>query len=157
MTTSLNAIGPVLAVDDQTEIAPFPNSSAASWAHDDPSHSGFLLNGLDNTPGRKAYLILLEAKPGHEDAVASFLRDINAGVEQEPGTGPWFGLRYSKTTFLIFEAFANAADRHAHDVGPGGQNFFRSEELNAMLAWPAQVTRLDVMHGKFGVLFGEKL
>lgn len=157
MTSPITASAPVLAVDDKTEIAPFPNTSAFSWAHDDPSHSGFLLNGLDNTPGRKAYLILLEAKPGHEDAVAAFLRDINAGVEKEPGTGPWFGLRYSKTTFLIFEAFANAEDRQAHNVGPGGLNFSRREELNAMLAWPAQVNRVDVMHGKFGVFFGEKI
>jgi quinol monooxygenase YgiN len=147
----------VLAVDNTTKIAPFPNPSAASWSHDDPSHSGFILNGLDDTPGRKAYLIVLEAKPGHEDAVAAFLRDINAGVNQEPGTGPWFGLRYSKTTFLIFEAFESAADRHAHDVGPGGRNFMRSEELKGMLAWPAQIMRVDVMHGKFGVLFGEKV
>jgi quinol monooxygenase YgiN len=157
MTSSLTTINPVMAVDDKTEIAPFPNTSAATWAHDDPSHPGFLVNGLDDTPGRKAYLILLEAKPGHEDAVAAFLRDINAGVEQEPGTGPWFGLRYSKTTFFIFEAFANAADRHTHDGGPGGQNFLRSDELKEMLAWPAQLLRLDVMHGKFGVLFGEKI
>ena len=158
MTTSLKNIKPVVAADDQTEIAPFPNSAATGWAHDDPQHSGFLLNGLDRTPGRKAYLIILEAKPGHEDAVAAFLKDINAGVDKEPGTGPWFGLRYSKTTFLIFEAFKDVAGRRAHDMGPGGMNFVnRSEELKAMLAWPAQLSRMDVMHGKFDVLFGEKI
>lgn len=147
----------VLAVDGTTRLAPFPNPSAASWSHDDPSHPGFLVQGLDDTPGRKAFFIILEAKPGYEDKVAAFLQDINAGVNKEPGTGPWFALRYSQTTFAIFEAFENAADRHAHYVGPGGQNFNRSEELKEMLAWPAQVQKLDVMHGKFGVLFGEKV
>jgi quinol monooxygenase YgiN len=145
----------VLAADGATPITPFPNQSTHSWAYDDPSHPGFRLNGLDNTPGRKGYLILLEAKQGFEDDVAKFLRDINAGVDQEPGTGPWFALRYSQTTFLIFEAFESVEDRHAHNVGPGGQNFGRSDELKEILAWPAQVQMVDILHGKFGVLFGK--
>ena len=54
---------------------------------DDPSHQGFLVHGVTDTPGQKAYLILLEAKPGKEEAVKAFLRDIQAGVDKEPGTG----------------------------------------------------------------------
>ncbi|KAH7099023.1 hypothetical protein BKA62DRAFT_750714 [Auriculariales sp. MPI-PUGE-AT-0066] len=128
-----------------------------SWENDDPAHSGFALLGVDNTPGRKAYFIHLQAKPGKENLVAAFLRDINAGVDQEPGTGPWFALRFSQTAFGIFEAFQDTAARHAHDVGPGGQNFLRSEELKEMLEYPAQIFRLDVLHGKFDTLFGQKI
>lgn len=157
-TTMASSTSPtVLAADNTTQIAPFPNNTATSWSQDDPSHSGFLVNGLDNTPGRKAYLIWLEAKPGHEDSVAAFLRDINNGVNQEPGTGPWFANRYSKSTFFIFEAFKDVEDRNKHNVGPGGRNFLRSEELKQMLAWPAQIHRLDVLHGKFGVMFGQEV
>lgn len=158
MASQLTNIPTILAPDGTTKIAPFPNPTAASWDYDDPSHKGFIVNGVDDTPGRKAYLILLEAKPGHEAKVAAFLRDIHSGVDQEPGTGPWFGLQYSKTTFLIFEAFDSPEDRHKHDAGPGGSNFFnRGEELREILAWPAQLMRLDVMHGKFGTLFGKKV
>ena len=75
------------------------------------------MHGVEDTPGKKAYYIHLEAKPEHADKVEAFLRDINAGVNQEPGTGPWFGTRFSPTTFAIFEAFPDAAARHAHDAG----------------------------------------
>ena len=43
-------------------------------------------------------------------------------------------------------------------AGPGGQNFFkRPNELHEMLAYPAQLYRLDVLHGKFDVFFGKKV
>ncbi|MBB2179827.1 hypothetical protein HLH29_11700 [Gluconacetobacter tumulicola] len=120
-------------------------------------HPGWVRSGYDNTPGPKAYYINLEAKPGKGDLVEKFLRDILAGVEQEPGTGPWFGCRFSETTFGIFEAFPDTAARNAHDVGPGGRNFLRSAELAEMLAYPAHLYRLDVMFGKYDVMLGKKV
>jgi quinol monooxygenase YgiN len=130
-------------------------NSVTDWSQDDASHPGFVLTGEDNTPGHKAYYIHLEAKPGQEDALQKFLADINAGVDQEPLTGPWFAVRYSKTTFGIFEAFPDADARHTHDNGPGGRNFLRSEHLHEMLAYPAHLYRLDVLHGKYGVMLGQ--
>jgi hypothetical protein len=131
--------------------APFPTPNPA-W---DDASPGFSVIGLENTPGKKAFLIHLEAKPGKEDLVAGFLRDINDGVNQEPGTGPWFAWRFSKTAFGVFEAFPDDKRRLDHVFGPGGNNFLRSELLKEMLAWPAQIYRLDVLHGKFDVLFGK--
>ncbi|KAH7098589.1 hypothetical protein BKA62DRAFT_810757 [Auriculariales sp. MPI-PUGE-AT-0066] len=128
-----------------------------SWENDDPTHPGWAIHGVDDTPGRKGYFIHLQAQPGKEALVSAFLQDINAGVEQEPGTGPWFALRFSQTAFGIFEVFPDAAARQAHNVGPGGQQFLRSDELRDMLEYPAQVFRLDVEHGKFGTLFGQKV
>jgi quinol monooxygenase YgiN len=135
-------------------LPPNPNPKP-DWSQDDPAHPGFVVHGLDDTPGPKAYYIHLEAKPGKEELLQGFLQDINAGVDKEPDTGPWFALRYSKTTFCIFEAFPDAQARHTHDNGPGGQNFLRSELLHDMLAYPAQLYRLDVLHGKFGVMLGK--
>ena len=140
---------------ERITLAPFPNPSP-DWSQDDPAHPGFVVNGLDDTPGQKAYYIHMEAKPGKEDLLQDFLRDIHAGIDQEPMTGPWFALRYSKTTFCIFEAFPDAQARHAHNVGPGGQNFFHgSELLHEILAYPAQIHLLDVLHGKFNVILGQ--
>lgn len=155
MATQSNSNVP--ATNNTTQVASFPNTSATVWPSNNESHPGYIINGSDNAPGRKAFMIWLEAKPGHENAVAAFLRDINDGVNQEPGTGPWFGTRYSKTTFFIFEAFDDVDARNAHVVGPGGQNFLRKEELREMLAWPAQILKVDVMHGKFGTLFGKEV
>jgi quinol monooxygenase YgiN len=135
-------------------LHPNPNASP-NWSQDDPDHPGFVVKGLDDTDGQKAYYIHLEAKPGKEALLQSFLRDINTGVDQEPMTGPWFALRYSKTTFFIFEAFPDVQARNAHNAGPGGHNFLRSELLKDMLAYPAQIYRLDVLHGKFGVMLGK--
>ncbi|KEF56445.1 uncharacterized protein A1O9_08026 [Exophiala aquamarina CBS 119918] len=129
----------------------------SNWSAEDPAHPTFVVHGTDDTPGRKAYFIYLEAAPDHEEDVRSFMRDINTGVDKEPGTGPWFGTRYSKTSFAIFEAFPDAKRRHDHDEGPGGTNFARIEELRKWLAQPAQIYRLDVMFGKFGTMFGEEM
>lgn len=140
---------------DGMSFPPFPNRQP-DWSQDDPAHPGFVINGLDDTPGQKAYYIHLEARPGREGRLMDFLRDIHAGVDQEPLTGPWFALRYSQTTFCIFEAFPDAQARHTHDHGPGGRNFFlRPEVLHDLLAYPAQLHRLDVLHGKFGVMLGQ--
>ena len=78
---------PAGCAGDGASLPPNPNPD---WSQDDPAHPGFVVHGLDDTPGPKAYYIHLEAKPGKEDLLQAFLRDINAGVDQEPGTGPWF-------------------------------------------------------------------
>ena len=49
--------------------------------------------------------------------VEQFLRGILAGVEQESGTGPWFGSRFPDITSGIFEAFPDTAIRNALQVG----------------------------------------
>ncbi|KAK6084222.1 hypothetical protein SCUP234_01976 [Seiridium cupressi] len=125
-----------------------PITPASDWSKDDKFHPGFVLNGTDDNPGKKAYYMHLKAKPGKEDLVARFLRDINNSVFQEQGTNPWFGLRYSQTTFAIFEAFSGSQYRTDHDNSPGGRNFLRVDLLKDMLAYPAQIFRLGVLHGK---------
>ena len=136
------------------DVTPFPNL-ATDWSDANPEHPSFVQVGVDDTPGNKAYLIHMEAKPGKEEALQAFMQDINTGVHQEPGTGPWFGVRYSKSTFFIVEAFPDAEARHTHDVGPGGGNFLRADELREILVAPARLYRVDVLFGKFDVMFGK--
>jgi hypothetical protein len=148
---------PPRTVETATDLPALLRTPPNWTENEEAGRKGFSVHGFHGTPGRKAYFIHLEARPGKEHLVQQFLRDINAGVEKEPGTGPWFALRYSKTTFAIFEAFANYQDRTAHDLGPGGVNFKRSELLKEALAYPAQIYRVDVMHGKFHTLFGREI
>jgi hypothetical protein len=42
-------------MDIATDLPPNPNTPI-TWAQDDPSHPGFLVHGLDDTPGPKAYV-----------------------------------------------------------------------------------------------------
>ncbi len=76
------------------------------------------------------------------------LRDILACVEEEPATGPRYGVRYSETTFGIFETFPNLAGRQAHVDGGGGDIFRDIERMNAILAYPAHVYKVDVLLSK---------
>lgn len=108
-------------------------------------HRGVMVTGENGEDGPKAFYIHIEALPGREDEVVQMLRDIFACVLEEPATGPWFGVRYSKTTFGIFEAFPDIAGRDAHVAGGGGDIFRDVERMNRILAYPAHVYRVDVL------------
>ena len=69
-------------------------------------------------------------------------------VDDEPATGPWYGVRYSETTFGIFETFPSIAGRQAHVDGGGGDIFRDLERMNAILASPAHVRKMDVLLSK---------
>lgn len=111
-------------------------------------HRGVEVLGEQGAEGRKAFYIQIEAMPGKEEAVLQMLRDINACVEQEPATGPWFAVRLGPSSFAIFEAFPDLAGRQAHVEGGGGVIFRDIERMNAILAYPAQVHRADVLISK---------
>lgn len=61
--------------------------------------------------------VRLEAKPGKEAAVESFLRGGLPLVEAEPATIAWFGIRLGPSTFGIFDVFEDEAGRQAHLLG----------------------------------------
>jgi hypothetical protein len=111
-------------------------------------HRGVEVLGDQGDEGRKAFFIQIEAQPGKEDAVEQMLRDIRACVEVEPATGPWFAVRFSQTSFAIFEAFPDLAGRQAHVEGGGGVIFRDAERMNAILAVAAKVHRVDVLMSK---------
>ena len=111
-------------------------------------HRGVVMTGDDGDEGRKAFYILIEARPGLETEVLQMLRDILACVENEPATGPWYAVKQSPTTFAIFEVFPNIAGREAHVAGGGGDIFRDVERMNRLLAQPAQVRKVDVLFSK---------
>jgi len=111
-------------------------------------HRGVIMTGSDGVDGPKAFFIEIEARPGKEEDVEQMLRDIRAAVEDEPATGPWFAVRRSATSFAIFEAFPDIAGRQAHVDGAGGDIFRGVERMNAILAKPAHVQKVDVLLSK---------
>jgi quinol monooxygenase YgiN len=113
-----------------------------------PQHRGVVMTGEDGEEGRKAFYILIEARPGREDEVLQMLRDIRACVEHEPATGPWYAVRHSPTTFAIFEAFPDIAGRDAHVAGGGGDIFRDVARMNHLLIRPAHVQKADVILSK---------
>ncbi len=127
-----------------TESRPGPTVGVAQAA-DGGRHEGVRIIGEDGDDGRKAFYINIEALPGKEEQVVKMLRDILGFVEGEPATGPWFGVRFSRSTFGVFEAFPSISGREAHEAGGGGDIFRDVERMNEILARPAQVYKLDVL------------
>ena len=93
-----------------------------------------------------ALLVRLEAKPGKEAEVESFLRSGLPLVEAEPATVAWFGIRLGPSTFGIFDAFPDKAGRDAHLGGRVAEALMaKAAEL---LAEPPAIEKADVLAAK---------
>lgn len=114
----------------------------------DTPHRGVIVSGENGEEGHKAFYIHIEARAGKEEEVVRMLEDIYGCVLGEPATGPWFAVRYAPAIFGIFEAFPSIAGRDAHVAGGGGDIFRDNPRMNAILASPARVYRLDILLNK---------
>ena len=93
-----------------------------------------------------ALFVRLEAKPGKEADVESFLRGGLPIVQDEPATIAWFGIRLGPTTFGIFDAFPDEAGRQAHLSGQVAAALVaKAPEL---LAKPPVIEKVDVLAAK---------
>jgi quinol monooxygenase YgiN len=79
---------------------------------------------------RLGILATLQARPGKEAEVESFLQSATPLVEAETGTTAWFSFRIGATSFGIFDTFKDEAGRSAHVNGAVARALFaRAEEL----------------------------
>jgi quinol monooxygenase YgiN len=95
---------------------------------------------------RVGLLVRLQAKPGKEAEVASFLEGGLALANQEAATVVWFALRLGPATFGIFDAFADEAGRKAHLGGQIAAALMA--KASELLAEPPQIERVDVLAAK---------
>ena len=93
-----------------------------------------------------ALLVRLEAKPGKEADVESFLRGGLPLAQQEPATTAWFALRLGPSTFGIFDAFPDEAGRQAHLSGQIAAALMA--KASELLAQPPSIERVDVLAAK---------
>jgi quinol monooxygenase YgiN len=90
-----------------------------------------------------ALFVRLEAKPGKEADVESFLRGGLSVVQQEPATTAWFALRLGPSTFGIFDAFPDESGRQAHLSGQVAAALMaRASEL---FSQPPVIEKVDVL------------
>ena len=94
----------------------------------------------------KALLVRLEATSGKEGAVEEFLLSALPLVEQEPGTKPWFAVRFGPSTFGIVDAFPDEAARETHLGGPVGKAL--AKKAGEHFASPPDISKLDVLANK---------
>jgi quinol monooxygenase YgiN len=90
--------------------------------------------------------VALEAKPGKEDAVATFLRGALPLVEQEEQTTAWFAIRTGPSGFAIFDAFADEAGRDAHLAGQVAAALMT--QAPELLAQPPTIEKVEVLADK---------
>ena len=88
----------------------------------------------------------LEAKPGKESEVESFLKSALPIVEQEPKTLIWFAIRLGQSTFGIFDVFPDEAGRDAHLSGKVAAALM--EKAPELFAQPPAIEKWDVLASK---------
>lgn len=93
-----------------------------------------------------ALYVRLEAKPGKEAEVESFLRGGLAIVEEEPATTAWFAIKMGPSTFGIFDAFPDEAGRQAHLTGRVAAALMA--KAGELLAQPPSIEKVDVLAAK---------
>jgi quinol monooxygenase YgiN len=90
--------------------------------------------------------VRLEAKPGKEAEVESFLRGGLSLVQDEPATTAWFGIRMGPSTFGIFDAFPDESGRQAHLTGRVAAAL--TEKASELFVHPPTIEKVDVLAAK---------
>ncbi len=93
-----------------------------------------------------ALYVQLEAKPGKEQEVATFLSGARNMVTDEPETTAWFAIRMGPRSFGIFDAFANEHGRDAHLQGKLA-NQIRAKASDLFVRTP-EIQRVEVLADK---------
>ena len=88
-------------------------------------------------------LVRLEAKPGKEAEVESFLTSALPLAQEEPDTIGWFAIRMGQSTFGIFDAFPNESGRQAHLSGKIAAALM--EKAPELLAQSPAIEKVDVL------------
>jgi quinol monooxygenase YgiN len=91
-------------------------------------------------------LATLQARPGKETEVETFLQSAGPLVEAETGTTTWFAFRIGPATFGIFDTFENEEGRAAHVNGEVAKALFaRAGEL---FIAPPEIKIVDILAEK---------
>jgi quinol monooxygenase YgiN len=90
--------------------------------------------------------VRLEAKPGKEQEVASFLEGALPLVNEEPDTTAWFAIKLGPSTFAIFDVFEKDEGRDAHLNGKVAAALMgKADEL---FSEPPSIEKIDVLADK---------
>jgi quinol monooxygenase YgiN len=98
------------------------------------------------TAVKTGLMVRLEAKPGKEAEVESFLKGALPIVQGEPSTVAWFAIRLGPSAFGIFDAFPDEAGRQAHLSGRVAAALM--SKAPDLLAVPPGIEKIDVLAGK---------
>lgn len=90
--------------------------------------------------------VRLDAKPGKEKEVESFLKSAEVLVQQEPQTTAWFAIRMGPSSFGIFDVFADDSGRQTHLSGKVAAALMA--KAPDLLSKPPGIEKIDVLASK---------
>jgi quinol monooxygenase YgiN len=91
-------------------------------------------------------LVPLNAKPGKEADVESFLKGGLSLVQDEPETTAWFAIRLGPSEFAIVDFFPDNSGREAHLSGRVAEALMA--QAPELLAEPPEIRQADVLAAK---------
>lgn len=100
----------------------------------------------NTTNVRTALMVRLDAKPGKEEAVASFLKDGLSIVQDEPATITWYALKLGPSTYGIFDTFPDDAGRDAHLAGKVAAALMAN--ASELLLTPPMIDKVEILAAK---------
>jgi quinol monooxygenase YgiN len=98
------------------------------------------------TKVRTGLYVRLEAKPGQEEAVATFLKSALPVVEREPATITWYAIRLGPNVFGIYDTFPDDQGREAHLAGQVAAALM--QKAPELLASPPVIQKLEILAAK---------
>ena len=91
-------------------------------------------------------LATLNAKPGKEDDLASFLESALPLAQAEDDTIAWFAIKIDNSTYGIFDVFPGPDGRQAHLDGPIAAALMANAD--DLLSSPPDIKPIDVLAAK---------
>lgn len=95
---------------------------------------------------KKALFVRLEAKYGKEAEVEQFLDNGLGLVNEEPLTVDWYALKFSESSFGIFDTFEHDQGVEAHLNGKVAEALMaKADEL---FAEPPKIEKIEILAAK---------
>ncbi len=93
-----------------------------------------------------ALLVLLNARPGKEQEVETFLKSAQPLALRETDTSTWYAVKLSPGKFGIFDTFKDETGRNAHLGGEIAKALFAKAE--DLFSTPPLVEKLEILASK---------
>jgi len=93
-----------------------------------------------------ALWVRMEAKPGKEKELETFLRSAQPLAEQEAFTLSWYVIGMGPSTFGIFDTFADDGGRQKHLSGQIAAALMK--KAPELLARPPEINKVDIFAAK---------
>jgi quinol monooxygenase YgiN len=91
-------------------------------------------------------LARVDVIPGKDAEAEAFLQSALPAVRGERGTTAWFGIRFGRSEYGIFDVFPDDAARDAHLAGAVAAGLM--QRSGSLFTQPPQITKLDVLAEK---------